>query len=207
MVAVACVSALTSGCMVSKTQHRVIVGGAAAATVGATIYTISRMLAHCPDGGINGEGRRCEEERFDDRDRWAKISLVGLLATIGLQLLIDTPREAPPPSRIAIAPPPPPPASANELHSPVAVQLAHQARVLASGGKCIEAMGSLRALAREDRELADQLRAWDPSVSRCRTVTAAANSETAVQAPTPSTTPAGPGGASTAPAGPSATIP
>ncbi len=193
MVAVACVAALTSGCMVTKTQRRVAVGGGAAFTVGTALYSFSRFLAHCPDGGINGEGDRCEAERIDDRNAWAGVALGGLALTIALQLLLDIPREAPPPSQIAIAPPPPPPASANALHSPVAVQLAQQARVLASSGKCIEAMGSLRALAREDRELADQLRAWDPSVSRCRTASAAADSETAVEAPKPSTAPAGPG--------------
>lgn len=206
MVAVACVAALTSGCMVTKTQRRVIVGGSAAVTVGSVIYTISRILARCPDGGINGAGLQCEIDRQDDRDRWAKISLVGLIATVGLQLALDTPPERATPSNVVIAPPPPPPASASALHSPVAVQLAQQARVLASSGKCLEAMGSLRALAREDRELADQLRAWDPSVSRCRTATEAAGSDTAVEAPAPATPPAGPGGAAPLP-GPSAAAP
>jgi hypothetical protein len=195
VVSLACVAALVSGCAVSPRQRTYAVIGGTVFTVGTAGYAISRLVARCPDHGINGAGEACEAERIDDRNLWAGISLLGLIATIGLQLLPTTAdHERPRPTSVAIVPPPPPSAHASELHSPVAVQLAHNARALAAAGKCVEAFGSLKALASVDRALADQLRAWDPTVSRCRTASDAAGSDTAVEAPAPAPpVPAGPG--------------
>lgn len=194
MVAIACTASLVSGCAVTRKQRTYSIIGGTVFTVGTAGYAISRLVAKCPDHGINGAGDACEAERIDDRNLWAGISLLGLIATIGLQLLpvSDPVKEAPTP--VAVVPPPPPPPSASALHSPVAVQLAQNARTLAAAGKCVEAFGSLKALSSVDRGLADQLRAWDPMVSRCRTAREAAGSDTAVEAPSPvPPAPAGPG--------------
>ena len=193
LIAATCVAALVSGCAVTRRQRTGSVIGAAVFTAGATGYAFSRFLAQCP-GVINTARDQCEIDRIDDRNLWAGIALVGLIATIGLQLLPVSDPERPTPSPVAVVPPPPPPASASALHSPMAVDLAASARTLAAAGKCAEAFGSLRALETVDKALADQLRAWDPTVSRCRTARAAAGSDTAVAAPLPvPTTPAGPG--------------
>ena len=194
MVAIACTASLVSGCAVTRKQRTYSVIGAAVFTGASAGYAISRMVAHCPDHAINGEQDVCEADRIDSRNRWAGVALVGLIATIALQLLPVSDPEQPAPTSVAVLPPPPPPPSASALHSPVAVQLAHNARTLAAAGRCVEAFGSLKALASVDRGLADQLRAWDPSVSRCRTATQAAGSTTAVEAPPPvPPPPAGPG--------------
>jgi hypothetical protein len=195
LVAVACTASLLSGCAVTRKQRTYAIIGGTVVTVGAAGYAISRMLAHCPDHAINGDSEACEADRIDERNTWAGVALLGLLATIGLQLLPVSDPEQPAPTSVAVLPPPPPPDSANALHSPVAVELAYNARVAASAGRCVEAFGSLKALAAVDRGLADQLRAWDPAVSRCRTAAQAQGSETAVEAPTPvPPAPAGPGG-------------
>lgn len=194
MVAIACIGGLMSGCAVTRKQRTYSIVGAAAFTVGTAGYAFSRFLKQCPDHAINGAGDECEADRIDDRNLWAGISLLGLIATIGLQLLPVSDPEKPQPTSVAIMPPPPPPPQANSLHDPMAVQLAQNARNLAASGRCVEAFGSLRALATIDRPLADQLRAWDPSVSRCRTVSDAQGSETAVEAVTSTPpAPAGPG--------------
>jgi len=194
MVAIACTASLVSGCAVTRKQRTYSVIGAAVFTGASAGYAISRMVARCPDHAINGAQDACEVDRIDDRNRWAGVTLVGLIATIALQLLPVSDPEQPAPTSVVVVPPPPPPASANALHSPVAVQLAHNARTLAAAGQCVEAFGSLKALASVDRGLADQLRAWDPNVSRCRTASQAAGSTTAVEvAPPVPPPPAGPG--------------
>ncbi|MBK9034741.1 MAG: hypothetical protein IPL61_26330 [Myxococcales bacterium] len=200
LIAASCVAALVSGCAVTRQQRKVAVISGAVFTGVTAGYAFSRFLAHC-DPSINGSSDQCEADRIDDRNFWGGVSLLGLIATIGLQLLPVTDPERPEPTAIAVKPPPAPPASANALHSPMAVQLADRARTLAAAGKCVEAFGSLKALATVDRPLADQLRAWDPTVSRCRTVREAWGSDTAIVAPVPTST------APTAPAGPGALPP
>ena len=192
VVAVVCVAGVLSSCAVTRRQRTVAVAGTTIFTVATAGYAFSRMLARCPPG-INGASDACEADRIDDRNLWAGISLLGLVATISALALPVSDPERPPPSAVTVAPPPPPPASASALHSPVAVNLAQQARTQAAAGQCVEALGTLRALATIDRGLADQLRAWDPTVSRCRTASQAGGSQTAVEAPRPAPVVGGPG--------------
>ena len=138
MVAIACTASLVSGCAVTRKQRTYSVIGAAVFTGASAGYAISRMVARCPDHAINGAQDACEVDRIDDRNRWAGVTLVGLIATIALQLLPVSDPEQPAPTSVVVVPPPPPPASANALHSPVAVQLAHNARTLAAAGQCGE---------------------------------------------------------------------
>ncbi|MEZ4398770.1 MAG: hypothetical protein R3B06_02035 [Kofleriaceae bacterium] len=192
LVAALCVVGLASGCAVTRGQRQAAVYTSAAATAVAAAVALHYQFATCPPG-INGASERCEADLIDNRNTAAGVALGLLVVTIGAQLLPVTDEAPPRPSAVVMAPPPPPPAAANDLHDPAAVALAQRARELAAAGKCVEAFGSLAALARIDREMADQLRAWDPRVSRCRRASVA--SETAVPsvAPTTEAAAAGPG--------------
>jgi hypothetical protein len=196
-VALVAILSMSASCAVTRQNRNIAVIGGVVVTVGAATVAMSRLLATC-DAQPNGDSQACENSLIDDRNTAAGVALVGLVATlIALALPVSDP-ERPPPSAVAIAPPPPPSEQAAQLHSPAALQLARRAQLLASDGKCVEAFGSLGGLAQIDKPMADQLLAWDPSVSRCRTARAANGSQTAVIATTPVrapavASPAGPG--------------
>ena len=165
--------ALASGCAVTRNQRTGLVVTGAVVTAATAAWAVSFMLQECDSAGA-GSSQQCEDDRISNRNTVATVSLIALGATIVAQLLPVSNPERPPPPPVAIAPPPPPPLSAIDLHDPVAVKLAAQAREFAAAGRCNEAYGSLKALTAIDRGLADQLRSWDPAVSRCQKASDAA---------------------------------
>ncbi len=151
------------------------------AVVGVGVY-VHGGLSTCPPRPT-GIGDPCEEDRHDQKNVGGLIAIGGVIAMIVAQLLpvtderVDEPMVA---QRVIAPPPETNTAAATTLRDPAAVELAENARVFAAAGKCVEAYGSLNALRRIDPALADQLQAWDPTVSRCRPATQA--SPTSVEA-------------------------
>lgn len=182
VVALSSIVALLGGCAISTKQRTIatyaMIG---VALVGVGVY-VDGSLSDCPPNLTTGIDQ-CEEDRHDQKNVGGLIAIGGLVASIAAQLwpVTDGHDDEPMVSQRVITPPPPTDtATATTLRDPAAVQLAESARAFAAAGKCVEAFGSLNALRRIDPELADQLRAWDPTVSRCRP--AAESSPTALDA-------------------------
>lgn len=182
---------LVSGCAVTRQQRRGLVIGGAVVTAATAVWAVSFMLKECPSGGA-GSSQACEDARIDDRNQVAAISVLALAATIVFQLLPVSDPERPPPAPLAVRPPPPPSARASELHDPMAITLANNARQQAAAGNCTQAYGSLKALASIDPAMAEQLRTMDPYVGRCRK---ASEAEAAGAVVVPAPPPSGPPGA------------
>lgn len=190
VVAVLSIVALLGGC--SAKQRTYATYGAVAVSVFGVGWYVQTGLSDCPphlDEGID----QCEEDRHDRKNVAGIVAIAGLAAAIVAQLwpVPDEPSEADPePTPIVVAAPPKNTAKAESLRPPAVVKLAENARTFAAAGKCLEAFGSLKALRQLDREFADQLQAWDPTVSRCRSVTGTSAAGTIEVTPGPNGPPA-----------------
>lgn|GEM_PF-2917285 len=191
MVAISSIASLLSGCAISSKQRTI----ATYATIGVSLVGVGvygqAVFASCPP--VPGSRLdQCEEDRNDRKNLGGVIAIGGVVAAIVAQLWPVT-DERPEPTvaagPIELAPPPEPPAHATTLRDPASVKLAANARSLAAQGKCVEAFGSLNALRRIDAALADQLLAWDPYISSCRTTLSSQSATPAPSGPPAATAP------------------
>jgi hypothetical protein len=146
----------------------------AVVTAATAAWAVSFMLQECDSAGA-GSSQQCEDDRISNRNTVATVSLIALGATIFAQLLpVSNPER-------------PPPAAGGDPRrrrrrrcrrstSTTRWRSSWRPRPASSraAGRCNEAYGSLKALTAIDRGLADQLRSWDPAVSRCQKASDAA---------------------------------
>lgn len=161
------VGVLAMGCRVTKQERQIGVytpAGIGVVMVGLAMHQM--LIAEC-DAQPGLGSRDCEDARLERRNVFGLIGIGALVAAIVMQASLEVEEPELKTVRIVEAPPPPPD-RAKALHGEAAMKLARAAQVFAAEGKCVEAIGSLAALRRIDRPLADQLAAWDPTVTRCR---------------------------------------